>query len=108
MLGLSAKNKHLMETIKDQTSRPFFKYGFLAFIIILVAWNIYRRVNISPSNTGEPNGNLVISLMLLLNHLAFQYEWRESVSRILNILAWAWIVFGLFYIIYWADVLYPL
>ena len=84
-----------------------FRYGMLAFILGLLA----RQIKISlmfPTYDGDPYGNYVVSLMLLFNHLVFAFKWPRRVARALWILSWSWLIFGLFYILYLSNVLYPL
>jgi len=47
------------------------------------------------------NVNLVVALMLLFNHIAFNFTKTGWKSRVMKTVAFVWIVFGLVYV-FWA------
>ena len=77
-----------------------FRYGFLAVCLLLLAFHIHWRLGLSPDYPYDRNGNGVVALMLLFNHLAFQFRWNTSVTISLRLLALAWLSFGCFYFLY--------
>jgi hypothetical protein len=85
-----------------------FRYGFLVVICLLLAFNVYNFATRSPRYSGDPYGNFIIAVMLLLNHVAFQFSMPPRVAVGLRILAIAWLAFGLFYVCYLGRVLFPL
>jgi len=92
-----------------QPVRPAgFRYGFLAVICALLAFNLYNFATRSPGYSGDPYGGFIISVMLLLNHVAFQFQLPSRVTVGLRILAIGWLTFGLLYVSYLGRVLYPL
>ena len=87
------------------SNQPLYKYGFLVVILTLLCWGVYRRLNYPPHYTGDPNGGLIIPIMLLLNHVVFLFQWKPPVMKVLAVLAWGWILFTFFYLFYWQDIL---
>jgi hypothetical protein len=85
-----------------------FRYGFLAVIGALLAWNVYVFVTRSPSYRGDPYGSLIIAVMLLLNHAAYQFHLPPRLTVATRILAIGWLAFCLVYVFYLSRVLYPL
>lgn len=81
--------------------------AFLAFIILLlvvnlgwVAWGLGSgRIRFDdPRSVGC--GSLVVGLMVLLNHLAFQYPRPGWKGKALKALAVTWLALGTGYIVY--------
>ena len=69
-----------------------FKYGFLVFTIWLLIWNVtslFKRQNYG----YDQYGNLIIALMLLFNHLAYNFTKKGWLSRVMKTIAWVWIAF---------------
>jgi hypothetical protein len=56
-----------------QSGHPAFRYGMLLAILGLLAADLYWRVNLSAMYGSGRYVNAVVILMLLLNHLAFQF-----------------------------------
>ena len=85
-----------------------FRYGFLVLVGALLAWNAYLIATRPPGLAGDPYGGLIIGVMLLLNHLAFQFHMPPRVTLAARIFSIGWLVFGLFYVCYLGRVLFPL
>jgi len=81
-------------------THPAFRFGFLAFVLLLLAYDIYWRASLSPTYPGPRYGNCIVGLMLLLNHLAFFFRWSPAVTAALRISAFSWISFAGVYIYY--------
>ena len=47
-----------------------------------------------------PYGGVVLILALLFHVLAYRFTWPTRITVIMRVLAWIWIVFTLFYILY--------
>jgi hypothetical protein len=77
---------------------PAFNYALLAFILVLLGWYVYWRINLPPGYSGDRYGNAVIGLMLLFNLLAFGFRWPIAATVLLRTLALVWLVFAIFYI----------
>src|SRR5688572_978989 len=73
-------------------------YVFLGLILLLVAGNVVFLALFSQGRSDY--GNLVISIMLLLNHIAFQFTKRGRLSAIaiMKTITTAWLVFACCYI----------
>ena len=69
-----------------------YSYGFLAVILALILVGVFL-----PSQNYL--SRMICPLMLLFNHLAFQFRWSRPVTIALRALAYFWIVFGAIYIL---------
>jgi hypothetical protein len=81
-----------------------YSYGFLAFILLLLAIDLFRLSRSSVGSLHIATGNCVVVLMLLFNHLAYQFRFSPQATVALRILAWGWVVFGLAYVISWMAI----
>lgn len=95
-------------TTPPQHWNPLFAYGFLVILVLLSIWIAQLWWSAPPSYPYDRYSNLVLMLMLVLNHLAFQFRWPPRVMAALRVLALGWCVFGSFYIFYWSHILFPL
>ncbi len=80
------------------------KYGFLAVILCLLAYNVYQFLQWKNFGANKYiNVNLVVTLMLLFNHIAFRFTKTGWKSRVMKTVAGASIGFGLVYIfwVFW-------
>jgi len=66
---------------------PGFQYGFLALILALFAAHTFIPTN-------HYFSGFLVPLMLLFNHLAFQFQWPRPVTIMLRACALFWVVFG--------------
>ena len=78
---------------------PAYRWGMLAFILLLLAWNFQRQLNYNPAYGGDRYGGLVVALMLLLNHLAWSFRFPPTATLALRVLACGWLVIGCAYIL---------
>lgn len=101
------KIRNILTSPPQPRSAPF-AYGFLVFIVLLLMWNVQLWRSVPPSYPYDRYTNLVVVLMLLLNHLAFQFRWPRWGTVVFRLVALGWCVFGLFYIFYWSHILFPL
>ena len=77
--------------------KRFWKYGLLGIILCLLAFGVMNLLQ--SRNFGyDQYGSLVIGLMLLFNHIAFNFTKTGWKSRVMKTIAWVWIAFGLVYI----------
>ena len=75
------------------------KHGFLVFIICLVVFNLVLLIRmIKTDYQYEKYVNVIVSLMLLFNHIAFSYNIKGVVGWIMKIVASALLIFGSIYI----------
>lgn len=75
----------------------FWKYGMLAIVLCLLAFNVFQLLRWRGSN-DYLNVNLVVALMLLFNHIAFHFTKAGWTSRVMKIASGIWAVLGLVYI----------
>jgi hypothetical protein len=80
--------------------RSVYRYGALIFILYLLADGVRLLLRLSPGHAGAGYTSLVLCLMLLFFHLAYQFNWRMGVLVALRILAWGWLCFVSFYMIF--------
>ena len=76
---------------------PLSKYGMLGLILCLLAFNVHHILKWRDFASDE-YGNLVIALMLLFNHIAYNFTKTGWKSRVMKTVARLWIVIGLVYI----------
>ena len=74
-----------------------FRYGFLVLIIGLLIWNVASLLKWQNFDYDQ-YGNLIIALVLLFNHIAYQFTKRGWLSRVMKTIAWTWLVFAFAYI----------
>ena len=71
------------------------KYGMLALILCLLAFAVMHLLKY---RDFDEYGNLIVGLMLLFNHIAYNFTkigWKHHVMRTI---AWTWMVLGFVYI----------
>ena len=74
------------------------KYGMLAIILCLLAFNVFQLLKWKNFGSNEYlNINLVVALMLLFNHIAFYFTKAGRIGRMMKIFAGIWAVLGLVY-----------
>jgi hypothetical protein len=83
------------------------RYVQLALALALLAGAIYLRLRVPATYRGDPNGNCVVALILVLNVLAWQFRWQTRLVAGLRLLSWGGAIFVFFYVFYWSRVLYP-
>ena len=90
----SAK-KHLARRL---TPKHLWKYGLLGLILCLLVFNVYRFLKWRDFGSNNIiNLNLMIALMLLINHIAFNFTKTGWKSRVMKMVAFIGIVFVLVY-----------
>ena len=74
-----------------------YKYGFLGFILFLIALNVFLLL---PRQNYDYYTYLVpmVLLVLLFNHIAWNFTKRGRLSRVMKTIAWIWIVFVFAYL----------
>ena len=83
--------------IRKFMPRHLWKYGFLAIILCLLVFNVFRLLKWQ--NFGfNKYINLVIPLMLLFNHIAYNFTKTGRKSRVMKTVAGVWTVLGFIYI----------
>ena len=85
----------------------FYTYGMLIIFVVLFAWDIEYLLTLPSFYPHDPYEGLFLTLMLLFNHLAYQFRWPALIMASLRILAWSWIFITLFYVFFLSHVLYP-
>ena len=84
--------------------RYFWKYGLLGLILCLLAYNVFRFLTWHNFGSNRLiNLNVLIALMLLFNHIGFNFTKIGQKSRVMKIVACVWIVLVFAYL-YWAWV----
>jgi len=77
----------------------------LGVILCLVAFSVFLFLIFLISGNSESNKsaikmNLVVALMLLFNHIAFNFTMTGWKNRVMKTVAFIWIAFGLVYILW--------
>ena len=106
--GLRETNPDLPESFEEASAKNglvrrfipkhLWKYGFLGIILCLLAFNAFQFLKWPGfgSNTII-NLNLMIALMLLLNHIAFNFTKTGWESRVMKIVACVGMLFVFVY-----------
>jgi hypothetical protein len=81
----------------ERSVRPW-GHGFLVLILCLIAFSLFLLIR-RGDYRYEKYLNLVVSLMLLFNHIAFQYTKTGWQSKVMKSVAMAWLAFGIVYIL---------
>ena len=81
------------------TSSYIWKYGFLAFILCLLALNVFIFLKWQKFGYDEYIVPMV-TLMLLFNHIAYYLTTKGWKSVLMKTFAWLWIVLVFVYM-YW-------
>ena len=90
-------NRPVVSAETEFTLSFLWKYGMLAIILWLLAYNLMHLLKWHNFAYDE-YGNLIIALMLLFNHIAYNFTKTGWKSRVMKTVARVWIVFGLVYI----------
>ncbi|MEK6597640.1 MAG: hypothetical protein AABY91_04845 [Gemmatimonadota bacterium] len=76
----------------------------IIILLVLTVTLIFRDLSAGHFRLTDPwsarYGNLVVGIMLLLNHLAFQYRRPGWKGKVLVAVALAWLTLGTVYIFY--------
>ena len=83
-------------------SHPAYRYGMLVLILCLLGDYVVWYLGLPTEYPYDRYRTGILELALLVNHLAFSFQWRPSVTAALRVLAMSWVVFGLFYAIFYA------
>ena len=84
-----------------------YKYGMLGLILCLLIFNVYHLLKWRDfAYSGY--GNLIVALMLLFNHIAYNFTKTGWKKRVMRTVAGIWIVLGFVYIFWgiWVGALF--
>ncbi len=109
--GLQEMNPNTPTTSTENKFTPsnLWKYSVLGIILFLIVLNVFLFVmsGNSESNKYVVKSNLAVALMLLFNHIAFNFTKTGWKSRVMKIVAFVWIAFGLAYILWVVSIVVP-
>ena len=74
------------------------KYGMLGFILCLLVLSVLNLIKYRGFAYDE-YGTLVVCLMLLFNHVAYNFTKAGWKHRVMKTVAWTWMILGFVYII---------
>lgn len=74
------------------------KYGFLIFFLALLIFQIALWIVRPLENSGNYSG-FVVSMMLVLGHLASYFKFGPVLTAFIRVLACLWIIVGFLYIL---------
>jgi hypothetical protein len=80
-------------------SHPAYRYGMLVLILCLLGDYVEWYLGLPTDYPYDRYRSGILVLALLVNHLAFSFQWRPAVAAALRVLAMSWVVVGLFYAI---------
>ena len=70
------------------------KFIILLGILALLVYNIASYISLPPDYPKDKYNNLILAIILLLNHLAFAYDFPRRIRLILTVAAVTSLVFG--------------
>ena len=84
-----------------------YKYGMLALILCLLVFAVMNLLKYQDFAYDE-YGNLIVALMLLFNHIAYDFTKTGWKNRVMKTVARIWIVLGFVYIFWgiWVGALF--
>ena len=74
-----------------------YKYGMLAVILCLLVANVTHLLKWQ-GFAYDKYGNLIVALMLLFNHIAYNFTKTGWKNRVMRAVAWIWLILGFVYI----------
>jgi hypothetical protein len=74
-----------------------FRYGFLAILLILLAWDFWELPGQLRSGSATPYRGVFLALLLIFNHVAFFCLPQGTLRRAARVFAVAWLCFVLVY-----------
>ena len=74
------------------------KYGMLVLILCLLVFAVMHLLKYRDFAYDE-YGTLVVGLMLLFNHIAYNFTKTGWKHRVMKTVAWTWMILGFVYII---------
>ena len=72
----------------------------MAVILALLAVELLSSFHRTPAHSHDRYENMVVGLMLLFNHLAYQFRFPAPATVALRFLAWGWMVFAVFCLVW--------
>ena len=92
--------KQLSTPLIGSMNRPQWKYGFLAFVLFLLAFQIWLFASFPPSHQGNRYSGIVTCSALALNHVAFWFWFGPKAALVLRLFALIFAFAGLGFVIY--------
>lgn len=90
-------NRPAVSTEVEFTFNILWRYGFLVLILCLLAFNVMHLLKWR-NFAYDQYGNLMIALMLLFNHIAYNLTTKGWKNVVMRIGAWVWIVLVFVYV----------
>jgi hypothetical protein len=87
-----------MTTQQSFTQSWRWRYGFLALLLVLFVWNLMEFPERLHSQAPDRFSGMIITLMLIFNHIAFWCIPPGRLRAVFRAFAYAWVVFGCAYV----------
>ena len=87
-----------MHTKQSFTRSWQWRYGFLALLLPLFAWSLWLLPGGLKAHLPAPFTGIIISLMLIFNHVAFMCVPSGRIAAGLRVFAVIWLAFGCAYV----------
>ena len=81
-------------------NKPQWKYGFLAIVLFLLAFQIWLFARFPQSHQGHRYDGIVTCSMLVLNHVAFSFWFGPKAAVVLRLFALIFALAGLGFIFF--------
>jgi hypothetical protein len=85
----------ISQTISNDSAQPkvgIYRWGMMVVILFLIGWSIQIELKSVEFSWMQLGHGFVVSVMLLLNHLAFEFRW----PRLVGIAMTTWAVTSIF------------
>jgi len=79
------------------TSSPLWRYGFLGVLLVMLAWICCDLPQKLHSDAPGRFTSVIISLMLIFQHIAFWCLPAGRFKTVFNVFVYAWTIFGCAY-----------
>ena len=90
-------NRPVVSTEVEFTFNLLWNYGFLGIILCLLAFNVMHLLKWR-NFAYDQYGGLMIALMLLFNHIAYNLTTKGWKNVVMRTVVWVWIVLVFAYI----------
>lgn len=80
------------------TFNLLWNYGMLVIILCLLIFSVQHLLKWRDFAYDE-YGNLIVTLMLLFNHIAYNFTKTGGKNRVMRAVAWIWMALGFVYIL---------
>jgi hypothetical protein len=92
----------IRQTISNDCAQPkvgIYRWGMMVVILFLIGWSIQIELKSVEFSWKQLGHGFVVPVILLLNHLAFEFRWPKLAGIAITTLAFTWL-FVAGYVVY--------